>query len=91
MVIPVDRLSAETVQSVGGAGVGFRSLAERTDTATAGGTLVYDVFGALARFERDLVRERTLAGRFAARARALVDNGPTVREAAARERRPVVG
>ena len=47
----------------------FRSLQEQLDTATSGGKLVFHVFGALAEFERDLIRERTMAGLGAARAR----------------------
>lgn len=50
-------------------GVGFRSLTETIDTTNAGGKLVFHVFGALAEFERSLIRERTLAGLAAARAR----------------------
>jgi DNA invertase Pin-like site-specific DNA recombinase len=49
--------------------VHFRSLQEQLDTATSGGKLVFHVFGALAEFERDLIRERTMAGIAAARAR----------------------
>jgi DNA invertase Pin-like site-specific DNA recombinase len=51
-------------------GVGFRSLTENIDTTTPGGRLIFHMFGALAQFERELVRERTLAGLVAARARA---------------------
>ena len=50
-------------------GIGFRSLQEQIDTTTSGGKLVFHVFGALAEFERDLIRERTHAGLAAARAR----------------------
>ena len=50
-------------------GVHFRSLQEQLDTATSGGKLVFHVFGALAESERDLIRERTMAGLAAARAR----------------------
>jgi DNA invertase Pin-like site-specific DNA recombinase len=50
-------------------GIGFRSLQEQIDTTTSGGKLVFHVFGALAEFERDLIRERTSAGLAAARAR----------------------
>jgi DNA invertase Pin-like site-specific DNA recombinase len=49
--------------------VGFRSLGEGIDTGTAGGKLVFHLFGALAEFERELIRERTKAGLAAARAR----------------------
>ncbi len=51
-------------------GIGFRSLTEQIDTTTSGGKLIFHVFGALAEFERDLIRERTQAGLAAARARS---------------------
>jgi len=38
---------------------GFRSITENIDTTTSGGKLSFHVFGALAEFERDLIRERT--------------------------------
>lgn len=50
-------------------GIGFRSLTESIDTTTPGGKLIFHIFGALAEFERNLIRERTLAGQAAARAR----------------------
>jgi Resolvase, N terminal domain len=59
----------ETVRQLQDRGVGFRSLQEHIDTTTSGGKLVFHVFGALAEFERDLIRERTHAGLVAARAR----------------------
>ncbi|MCH9816633.1 MAG: recombinase family protein [Actinomycetia bacterium] len=49
--------------------VGFRSLTESIDTTSAGGRLIFHVFGALAEFERELIQERTQAGLAAARAR----------------------
>jgi len=49
--------------------IGFRSLTEAIDTTTAGGRLVFHIFGALAEFEHNLIRERTIAGLAAARAR----------------------
>ena len=49
--------------------IGFKSLTEQIDTTTSGGKLIFHVFGALAEFERDLIRERTRAGLAAARAR----------------------
>lgn len=42
--------------------VTFRSLTEALDTSTPGGKLTFHLFGALAEFERDLIRERTMAG-----------------------------
>lgn len=50
-------------------GVGFRSLTEGIDTTSPTGKLVFHLFGALAEFERDLIRERTMAGLVSARAR----------------------
>ncbi len=50
-------------------GIGFRSLTEQIDTTTSGGMLVFNIFGSLAQFERDLIRERTNAGLKAARER----------------------
>ena len=59
----------ETVRKLETKGVGFRSLTEGVDTTTPSGTLVFHIFGALAQFERDLIRERTTAGLKAAEAR----------------------
>src|SRR5262249_2279042 len=59
----------EVVRGLEGQGVGFKSLRESIDTTTPGGKLIFHVFGALAEFERDLIRERTSAGLAAARAR----------------------
>lgn len=50
-------------------GVGFESLAEKIETGSEAGKLVFHVFEALAEFERSLIRERTQAGLTAARAR----------------------
>src|SRR5689334_15441969 len=50
-------------------GIGFKSLTENIDTTTSGGKLIFHIFGALAEFERDIIRERTTAGLEAARAR----------------------
>lgn len=49
--------------------IGFVSLTEHIDTTTPGGRLYFHLMGALAEFERDLIRERTLAGLASARAR----------------------
>lgn len=59
----------ETVTRLQERGVGFKSLTESIDTTTPGGVLIFHLFGALAQFERDLIRERTKAGLTAARAR----------------------
>ena len=59
----------ETVEAFGERGLGLRSLTEAIDTTTAGGKLVFHIFAALAEFERGVIRERTMAGLQAARAR----------------------
>ena len=75
VVARLDRLGRslrELIDLVGeleGRGVGFRSLKESLDTTTAGGRLIFHVFGALAEFEREIIRERTVAGLESARAR----------------------
>ena len=56
--------------------VGFKSLTENIDTTTSGGKLVFHLFGSLAEFERDLIRERTKAGLQAARARGRIGGRP---------------
>jgi DNA invertase Pin-like site-specific DNA recombinase len=50
-------------------GIGFVSLTESIDTTTSGGKLVFSIFGAIAEFERQIIRERTNAGLTAARSR----------------------
>jgi len=57
-------------------GIYFRSVQESLDTSTPGGKLIFHVFGALAEFERDIIRERTLAGLAAARARGRTGGRP---------------
>jgi DNA invertase Pin-like site-specific DNA recombinase len=64
-------------------GIGFKSLTENIDTTTSGGKLIFHIFGALAEFERNLIRERTQAGLTAARARGKKGGRPqalTVRQ-----------
>lgn len=59
----------ETVEGLEAQGIGFRSLTESIDTTSPGGKLIFHIFGALAEFERGLIRERTMAGLAAARAK----------------------
>ena len=66
----------ELVERLEAAKVGLRSLQENIDTTSSGGRLVFHLFGALAEFERNLVRERTLAGLAAARARGRMGGRP---------------
>ena len=58
--------------------IGFKSLTENIDTTTPGGKLIFHMFGALAEFERDLIKERTHAGLLAARARGRSGGRPQV-------------
>lgn len=66
----------ETVAMMEQQGVGLRSLTESIDTTTAGGRLIFHVFGALAEFERAVIRERTRAGLDAARSGGKVGGRP---------------
>ncbi|CAM4410120.1 MAG: hypothetical protein LEGION0403_FIIPPAGN_02675 [Legionella sp.] len=50
-------------------GIGLKSLNDPIDTTTPQGRLVFNIFGSLAEFERELIKERTIAGLEAARAR----------------------
>jgi DNA invertase Pin-like site-specific DNA recombinase len=59
-------------------GLRFQSLTEQIDTTTSGGKLIFHVFGALAEFEREIIRERTQAGLAAARARGRQGRWPRV-------------
>src|SRR5512134_1284065 len=59
----------ETITALNKRKIGFRSITESIDTTTSGVKLIFHIFGALAEFERDIVRERTQAGLTAARAR----------------------
>ena len=66
-----------TVSELEDRGVGFRSLTEGMDTTTAQGKLLFSVFGALAEFERSLIRERVNAGLAAAARRGRRGGRPT--------------
>lgn len=62
----------ETVDTLAARGVGFKVLSghgAQLDTTSASGRLVFGIFASLAEFERELIRERTVAGLAAARAR----------------------
>ena len=64
------------VERLGEKEVGFRSLKENIDTTSSAGKLQFHIFSALAEFERDLNRERTMAGLRAARERGRVGGRP---------------
>lgn len=84
VVWKLDRLSRslkqliETVSMLNEKGINLVSLKESIDTTTATGKLMFHVIGALAEFERDLIRERTNAGLEAARARGRVGGRPSI-------------
>ena len=63
----------ETLNLLKDRGVDFVSLTESIDTTTPGGKLIFHLMGALAEFERDLIRECTNAGLAAARARDVLE------------------
>ena len=75
VVWKLDRLArslkdlVEIISNLENKGVGFRSLTESIDTTSPGGKLIFHIFGALSEFEHSLIRERTLEGLKAARAR----------------------
>ena len=66
----------DTITALDERGVGFKSLSENIDTTTSGGKLVFHIFGALAEFEREIIKERTQAGLVAARSRGKVGGRP---------------
>ncbi len=74
----------ETVTKLQERNVGFISLTESIDTTTPGGKLIFHIMGALAEFERDLIRERTHAGLDAARARGRKGGRPKTVEASSK-------
>lgn len=66
----------DTVEDLNTKKIGLRSLTESIDTTTSGGKLIFHIFGALAEFERAVIRERTNAGLAAARARGRLGGRP---------------
>jgi DNA invertase Pin-like site-specific DNA recombinase len=52
----------ETAEDLKGRGIGLVSLTDAIDTSSPGGMLVFHMLGAIAEFERALIRERTVAG-----------------------------
>jgi DNA invertase Pin-like site-specific DNA recombinase len=66
----------ETITRLNNRKIGFKSITENIDTTTSGGKLVFHIFGALAEFERDIIKDRTKAGLTAARARGRLGGRP---------------
>lgn len=78
-----------TVRRIQEKGAHFRCLTQPFDTSSPMGTLIFHIFGAMAQFERELGRERTMAGLAAARVRGRIGGRKTVldeaKQAQARE------
>ena len=75
------------VEDLRGRGVGFRSLNEGAiDTTSASGELIFNIFSALAQFERRLIQERTKAGLAAARVRGRQGGRPRLEAEGAKVR-----
>jgi DNA invertase Pin-like site-specific DNA recombinase len=72
----------ETVTNLQTRDIAFKSITENIDTSTATGQLVFHIFGALAEFERNLIRERTIAGLESARARGRLGGRPEIKPSA---------
>ncbi len=68
----------ELIAELAARGIGFKSLQENIDTTTASGKLFLHIFGALAEFERELIRERTMAGLKAASERGRKGGRPRI-------------
>ncbi|MDG2258575.1 MAG: recombinase family protein [Paracoccaceae bacterium] len=66
----------EIMETLKSRGIGFQSLTEEINTTTPGGKLLFHVMAAIAEFERDLIRERTMHGLKAARAKGRVGGRP---------------
>src|SRR5436305_11423767 len=66
----------DTITKLNNRKIGFKSITENIDTTTSWGKLIFHIFGALAEFERDIIRERTHAGLQAARARGRLGGRP---------------
>jgi DNA invertase Pin-like site-specific DNA recombinase len=85
VVVRIDRLARSLDDLLGmlehlkAAGVAFRSLGDPIDTGGPSGTLILQILGAVAEFERNLIRERTRAGVAAARARGREPGNPRLR------------
>ena len=75
----LDQLIA-TVKDLEARGIALKSITEAIDTSTPGGRLVFHVFGAIAEFERAIIRERSKAGVAAAKARGRHGGRPALLE-----------
>lgn len=63
----------DIISDLQGRKISFRSLTENIDTTTPQGELFFHIFGALAQYERSLIRERIMAGLESAKKRDIQD------------------
>lgn len=86
VVYKLDRLARSTKRLIEIAellrekGVEFVSIQDNIDTGTAAGKAMFGMLSVLAEFERDIIRERTMAGLKAARARGRKGGRPKVNQ-----------
>lgn len=66
----------ELINTLNDKEIGLQSLNDPVDTTTAQGRLIFNIFGSLAEFERELIKERTIAGLEAAREKGNVGGRP---------------
>ena len=66
----------EVVEDLKRRGIGFKAVNDPIDTTTAAGNLMFQIMAAFAEFERSVIRERTMAGLAAARARGRIGGRP---------------
>ena len=82
VVVKLDRLFRSmkeiliTIQEFSDLGVDFVSIRDQVDLTTASGRLMVHILGAFAEFEKDLIRERTIAGLEHARAKGKILGRP---------------
>jgi DNA invertase Pin-like site-specific DNA recombinase len=85
VVVRIDRLARslshllEIIETLDARGAGFRSLGDPIDTTSPQGRFTLQILGAVAEFERALIRERTRAGLEAARERGRIGGNPGLR------------
>ncbi|PNQ95018.1 DNA invertase (plasmid) [Azospirillum argentinense] len=85
VVVRIDRLARslahllEIIEALDTQGAGFRSLGDPIDTTSPQGRFTLQILGAVAEFERALIRERTKAGLKAAKERGRIGGNPGLR------------
>jgi DNA invertase Pin-like site-specific DNA recombinase len=86
VVVALDRLARslkhliEALEEFGRLGVDFVCLKQDIDTTSAASRLLFHIVGAVAEFERDLIRSRTVAGMEAARRKGKHIGRPPLRK-----------